>query len=280
MAWAANIRSNGSRCGEENCPARTAESGYTGRNFANSWPTSARSGVTKGLVPVLRNRGGMAQLVVQLGKAFDRYFLAVYFAYLLVLHVPLWQKLLERPLTWEFWSAHPVLVLASFIQLSDASINLLFLYRIYLRREALVPADNVLEVLVPISSLALTYLGWSWLRTSPPLDNPARLVLSLSLQLLSSALVISALMAFSDRFGFNVEVRGLVQNGIYRWLRHPIYTGYMINFCSVTILRPQPAVFAWAALCAGLLIWRSKLEEQKLTAAIAEYSDYQKGTWW
>ncbi len=71
----------------------------------------------------------------------------------------------------------------------------------------------------------------------------------------------------------------LVESGIYKYLRHPIYTG--IIFCLLGRLLRQPTI--WLAVAAAMvmifLFFKSRFEEKLLLAVYPGYADYRRSTW-
>jgi protein-S-isoprenylcysteine O-methyltransferase Ste14 len=70
----------------------------------------------------------------------------------------------------------------------------------------------------------------------------------------------------------------LVRSGIYRVLRHPMYTG--IALCVVALWLREPTL---AVAIAGLVVIvflgiKRRVEERFLLAAYPEYAEYRKGT--
>jgi protein-S-isoprenylcysteine O-methyltransferase Ste14 len=71
----------------------------------------------------------------------------------------------------------------------------------------------------------------------------------------------------------------LVETGVYKYLRHPIYSG--IIFCVVGLFLRQPTV--WMAVAAAMaiifLFFKARLEEKLLLAVYPGYADYRRRTW-
>ena len=72
----------------------------------------------------------------------------------------------------------------------------------------------------------------------------------------------------------------LVQQGPYRWIRHPMYTAVMA--CGGAAAWASANWAAWLALAAlvAVLVSKAALEERWLLLAHPGYADYQKGTRW
>jgi len=71
----------------------------------------------------------------------------------------------------------------------------------------------------------------------------------------------------------------LVETGIYKYFRHPIYTG--IIFCLIGLFLRQPTV--WVAFATAMVIlflfFKARLEEKLLLDVYPGYADYRLKTW-
>jgi protein-S-isoprenylcysteine O-methyltransferase Ste14 len=71
----------------------------------------------------------------------------------------------------------------------------------------------------------------------------------------------------------------LVETGVYKYLRHPIYSG--IIFCVVGLFLRQPTV--WMAIAVAMVIiflfFKARLEEKLLLSVYPGYADYRRRTW-
>lgn len=71
---------------------------------------------------------------------------------------------------------------------------------------------------------------------------------------------------------------GLRTDGLYRWVRHPIYSGLLLACGGVVLHSFGPwTVLGWAALAA--LLWtKAAWEERMLTQVFAQYPEYAART--
>ena len=70
----------------------------------------------------------------------------------------------------------------------------------------------------------------------------------------------------------------LVTNGLYHWVRHPIYSGIILFSYAYAIYS-----FSWLRLLIACLLWllfnlKSSYEEKLLSEKFYTYTDYQKNT--
>jgi protein-S-isoprenylcysteine O-methyltransferase Ste14 len=86
------------------------------------------------------------------------------------------------------------------------------------------------------------------------------------------------LLTLRRAFTIMSEARELMTRGIFRYVRHPLYTGHFIMFFGSLLLRLHPVtVGMYVLFCIGQTA-RAKIEERKLTAAFAEYEVYRRRT--
>jgi protein-S-isoprenylcysteine O-methyltransferase Ste14 len=71
----------------------------------------------------------------------------------------------------------------------------------------------------------------------------------------------------------------LVTDGIYGWLRHPIYTGMLLVVAGLFLRRPTTAIAVTGAVVIALLFAKVSYEETLLLARYPEYGHYRLRTW-
>lgn len=101
-----------------------------------------------------------------------------------------------------------------------------------------------------------------------------------AMQLCGTVWQFSAKFFLGRSFGLLPAQRGLVLNGPYRVVRHPIYFGYLIGHAGFLL-----ANFSWRnAVVLALLyvaqVYRIRREEAVLAATSGEYRDYQQRVRW
>lgn len=107
------------------------------------------------------------------------------------------------------------------------------------------------------SALPLLYLG--------PAGASKILLLEANLLSIAGFLIVAfATLELGTSIGIAPANRGLVQSGIYRYIKHPMYLGYMISEVGVTLLNPLN--FVIFGISANLYYFRSKSENKILNS--------------
>ena len=68
----------------------------------------------------------------------------------------------------------------------------------------------------------------------------------------------------------------LLQDGIYRFVRHPMYGGVMLMAGAIALFDVNPAALALTVVLAAVFHGKSRYEESLLVAAFLGYAEYQK----
>jgi protein-S-isoprenylcysteine O-methyltransferase Ste14 len=90
-------------------------------------------------------------------------------------------------------------------------------------------------------------------------------------------MVAQAQMGASWRIGIGDEPTALVVTGLYRWSRHPIYTGVLLWLWSLVLVVPSVFLAVVAAVIVVVVAIEARLEEQHLTAVHGDaYRDYAR----
>lgn len=71
----------------------------------------------------------------------------------------------------------------------------------------------------------------------------------------------------------------LVQAGIYRWLRHPLYSSVMMASLGWALLWQSVAALAAGVVLCGFFDAKARLEERLLLTKFPEYEAYRERTW-
>ena len=92
-------------------------------------------------------------------------------------------------------------------------------------------------------------------------------------------LVVIGKMALGRSFGLVPANRGVVVRGPYTFVRHPIYTGYLITHIAFFIADPIPWNAAVILIADTALILRALMEERVLSKDV-EYQGYCRRVGW
>ena len=71
----------------------------------------------------------------------------------------------------------------------------------------------------------------------------------------------------------------LASTGVYRKLRHPIYTAILLLAIGLFLRKPTATIAATAAAVVVFLVIKVRFEEQLLLARYPEYAEYRNRTW-
>lgn len=142
------------------------------------------------------------------------------------------------------------------------------------------------DILLPLGTtfFYLAYYAIPWLPGS--LKNsllPANwqtpfLVTGLILNLIGLWIAIWAAIYLGRSFGVLIEVRTVVLEGAYKWMRHPMYSGYLCFLAGLVMTNFSVAFLVLVPLHILLLLYRAHLEEERLSACSPEYAEHRKRT--
>jgi len=68
----------------------------------------------------------------------------------------------------------------------------------------------------------------------------------------------------------------LVAEGLFKHIRHPIYSGLLLDFVGLSLMRPTAPILAACALGWGFVFVQARLEEMDLCRRIPAYRDYMQ----
>ena len=112
-----------------------------------------------------------------------------------------------------------------------------------------------------------------------PTDATVDLFAGQLLQLAGVVLQIYAVMSLNRSFGLLPAHRGVKSDGMYRWVRHPLYSSYLLAHAGYLVNN-----FSWAnvgviLLATAFQVWRI-LQEESLLGRYEAYASYQTRTRW
>lgn len=91
--------------------------------------------------------------------------------------------------------------------------------------------------------------------------------------------IIAGKLSLGRSFGLVPANRGIVSSGIYRFVRHPIYLGYLITHAAFVVANPTLWNLSLLSITDAALLLRAVQEERTLVADPA-YADYCARTRW
>jgi protein-S-isoprenylcysteine O-methyltransferase Ste14 len=92
-------------------------------------------------------------------------------------------------------------------------------------------------------------------------------------------IVVVGKVSLGRSFGLTPANRGVVCTGVYRFVRHPIYLGYLVTHIGFVIANPVNWNLAVLAAADVALVFRAIREERTLALA-PEYRDYMQRVRW
>ena len=213
----------------------------------------------------------------------EKYGLSLLFLYLT------WFEL-QKP--WLGWNGQPATGTAMFIETGrHANLLLLDLFTallLLLGRPTAVPPQKLKGILIPLATtfFNFTYNAVSWLGSAAWFPtwlqrNLCPLGLRLPFAIVGFVLfVIGPLIALwgllylGRSFGVFVEVRKVVLGGPYRWVRHPMYLGWICMYAGLALGSFSAVYFLLVLIHFFLLRYRAHLEEEQLSEYSPEYREY------
>ena len=93
------------------------------------------------------------------------------------------------------------------------------------------------------------------------------------------ALVVTGKITLGRSFGVVPANRGVVVRGPYTFVRHPIYTGYLVTHLSFLVAHPTPWNISIVLVADTALILRALMEERVLSTDVTYQSYCQRVGW-
>jgi protein-S-isoprenylcysteine O-methyltransferase Ste14 len=153
-------------------------------------------------------------------------------------------------------------------------------------RRPVVPPQRALFIVVPLATTFYTALYYvvpnfpAALRANlAPVSAQKTLALcGLALILAGNFISFWGLLYLRRSFGIYVTVRKIVLNGPYRWVRHPMYLGWIFICAGVALANLSAAYFLLVAGHISLLVYRARLEEKQLAEHDPAYRELMSRT--
>jgi protein-S-isoprenylcysteine O-methyltransferase Ste14 len=144
-----------------------------------------------------------------------------------------------------------------------------------------VSAPAFLAVVLGIIALALAYAagGPGAVGGLPPSATAVWLGTGAAAAGLGIVAAAQRQMGSSFRIGIDEAPTPLVEAGLFRWVRNPIYSGLLLMLAGVVLIAPGVWSAALWIAAAGAIAWHTRLEERHLLALHGEsYRRYAERT--
>jgi protein-S-isoprenylcysteine O-methyltransferase Ste14 len=146
----------------------------------------------------------------------------------------------------------------------------------YLRRGPAVATSA--SVTSHAAALAATWLPFALPLLHGSVPGPGRQALSDALVVCGGAWSLWSLRFLSRNVSVLAQARDVVDQGPYRFVRHPLYVGEIVSTLGIALAaNSYLAVASWLVLCA-LQVYRAAREEQVLLQALPAYRSYRGRT--
>ncbi len=127
--------------------------------------------------------------------------------------------------------------------------------------------------LFPIGLLVAAHYRPAWVSPTPWFTVRAFGLLLWALGLL---FLLWPLFYLRRAFSIIPAARVLIREGPYRFVRHPMYTIYVLSYTATVLVRLTPAMALLLTAWGVLLAARIRDEERVLSAAFPEYDEYRR----
>ena len=146
----------------------------------------------------------------------------------------------------------------------EALVFVAFLISYAVRTEPLERSKGIREIVVPLVGAVMPFA----LLLTPPSPWTAHNMVVLHAvfywMAAATSLTLWGIWTLRRSFSITVEVRALVTNGPYRWLRHPIYVGEILAAAGVLAWRFSVQNLAIFLIFVQIQVLRARWEEDKL----------------
>jgi protein-S-isoprenylcysteine O-methyltransferase Ste14 len=104
----------------------------------------------------------------------------------------------------------------------------------------------------------------------PSTTSSVALLASSVVVIVGTAWAMWSLAALGRCFGMLPEARGLVTDGPYRLVRHPVYVGEIVSAVGLLLAKPSVAIVLIFLVFVGLQYWRTIFEERAMAGAFPQ----------
>ena len=148
-----------------------------------------------------------------------------------------------------------------------------------LNRKPSVLPDKLKHVVVPVAASyyfafysLVDKMAGPWRENfAPPAWRPTLILTGVICSVVGYAVSLWAICYLRRSFAVLVAVRRVVMGGPYRYVRHPMYLGYLLDTVGLLLVTCSRAMCLLAAGFVLLMVIRARMEEESLASASAEY---------
>jgi protein-S-isoprenylcysteine O-methyltransferase Ste14 len=162
----------------------------------------------------------------------------------------------------------------------ETVIFVVFIISYALRIEPAERSRGVKEIIIPLIGGVLPFGLLLSMPNQSIGNNPLLLRIIFYWMTVTTAFTVWSLWTIRRSFSITVEARSLVDDGPYRWVRHPVYLGEILTTLAVAVWRFSALNIVLFVLFVAIQLYRSRLEEKKLARNIPDYSVYALRAKW
>ncbi len=119
-----------------------------------------------------------------------------------------------------------------------------------------------------------TFMPFSIPAVSQPINDPGIMLSANVVTILGVAITLCSLSVLGRSVSIIPQARSLVQNGPYKFVRHPVYLGELIAIFGIVLARFSLPAMAVFCLLTAAQIYRALQEERLLAGTFPEYESY------
>jgi protein-S-isoprenylcysteine O-methyltransferase Ste14 len=149
----------------------------------------------------------------------------------------------------------------NFISLGVVAVNALVVFFFVARRQA-----KAVSASPAVWALSVTGTVVPLLLRPAEAESSVLVGLGSGIQVAGAALIVTALLSLSRSFGIVPANRGIRSNGLYTFVRHPLYAAELLFFLGFALSNPSLTNFVLVAIEVGLQALRARAEERLLLA--------------
>jgi protein-S-isoprenylcysteine O-methyltransferase Ste14 len=140
-------------------------------------------------------------------------------------------------------------------------------------------ANSINEIIIPVIAAMWPVIVAQIMQPHLIHGHPNILAIGVIGLIVVYILELAALLSIRHAFSILPEARLIVNSGIYRYIRHPLYSLYII-WAGINLLITWNVSYFFVGMLPLIvfLTIRARIEERKLASALAGYKDYKENT--